>query len=51
VSMAICAAGDSRWLGDYHYFTELYASVYKPEDEIDVPKLFKGISYRRKRNL
>jgi hypothetical protein len=30
-------------LGDYHYFTELYASVYKPQDEINVPKLFKDI--------
>jgi hypothetical protein len=30
-------------LGDYHYFTELYASVYKPQDEINVPKLFKAI--------
>jgi hypothetical protein len=30
-------------LQDYNYFTELYTSVYKPEYEINVPKLFKGM--------
>jgi len=30
-------------LRDYHYFTELYASMSKPEDEINVPRLFKNI--------
>jgi hypothetical protein len=30
-------------LQDYRYFTELYALVYKPEDEINVPRLFKGV--------
>jgi hypothetical protein len=30
-------------LQDYRYFTDLYALVYKPEDEIDVPRLFKGL--------
>lgn len=29
-------------LQDYRYFTELYASVYGPEDEINIPRLFKG---------
>ena len=35
-------------LQDYRYFTELYASVYKPEADIDVPKLLK--TYRTTRN-
>ncbi|KAH9203327.1 hypothetical protein DL95DRAFT_504629 [Leptodontidium sp. 2 PMI_412] len=30
-------------LQDYFYFTELYALVYKPEDEINMPRLFKGV--------
>ena len=30
-------------LQDYRYFTELYVSVYKPEDDIDVPRLFKDV--------
>jgi hypothetical protein len=30
-------------LQDYHYFTELYASVYKPEDDVNIPELFKGV--------
>ncbi|TVY40200.1 hypothetical protein LOCC1_G006692 [Lachnellula occidentalis] len=30
-------------LQDYRYFTELYMSVYKPEDDIDVPRLFKDV--------
>jgi hypothetical protein len=29
-------------LQDYRYFTELYALVYKPEGEINVPRLFRG---------
>lgn len=40
--MAVFAATlDS--LQDYRYFTELYVSVYKPEDDIDVPRLFKDV--------
>ncbi|KAH8790564.1 hypothetical protein BGZ57DRAFT_939132 [Hyaloscypha finlandica] len=30
-------------LQDYRYFTELYTLVYKPEDEINIPRLFKGV--------
>ncbi|TVY13106.1 hypothetical protein LARI1_G008763 [Lachnellula arida] len=30
-------------LQDYRYFTELYMSVHKPEDDIDVPRLFKDV--------
>ncbi|KAH6713712.1 hypothetical protein BKA61DRAFT_656297 [Leptodontidium sp. MPI-SDFR-AT-0119] len=30
-------------LQDYSYFTELHALVYKSEDEINVPGLFKGV--------
>ena len=30
-------------LQDYRYFTELHALVYKPEDEINVARLFKGV--------
>jgi hypothetical protein len=30
-------------LQDYRYFTELYALVYKAEDEINIPRLFKGV--------
>ncbi|KAF8851886.1 hypothetical protein BDZ45DRAFT_131931 [Acephala macrosclerotiorum] len=30
-------------LQDYRYFTELYASVYSPDDEINIPMLFKDV--------
>ncbi|PVH75188.1 hypothetical protein DL98DRAFT_427920, partial [Cadophora sp. DSE1049] len=30
-------------LQDYRYFTELYMSVYKPDDDINVPRLFKDV--------
>ncbi|KAJ8064525.1 hypothetical protein OCU04_006855 [Sclerotinia nivalis] len=29
-------------LRDYHYFTELYTSIYKPKDIIDIPRLFRS---------
>lgn len=35
-------------LQDYRYFTELYASVYKLEVDIDVPRLFKDVKKEEK---
>jgi hypothetical protein len=35
-------------LQDYRYFTELYILVYKPEDDINVPKLFRDVQKKEK---